>query len=104
MVVLAKEEERKTAYPLFTGKQLKIERAKGRVPTNYPDWDFDKHCTKQVPEYYTKEFFGHEGDKDFALTKPFTILTPEGVAIARSCVMSDPNFPRFCRYNEQEHR
>merc|ERR1711981_734638 len=60
-------------------------------------WDFDKHCTKQIPQVYTKEDFGYEG-KDFVLTKPFKILTDEAVEILRSIILHDPNLPKYCRF------
>merc|ERR1712071_175189 len=67
-----------------------------------PQWDFERHCTQEIPDIFTKEFFGHASDTGFAMTKSFQILTPEAVSIIRNIVLTDSNVQKYCRFSEQD--
>ena len=73
----------------------------------WPDWDFDKHCTNIPPEkIYKLQDFGHEvkrGDSDFAMTAPFTVLTPEAVKICRDIILHDENVRKHCKFDKCSH-
>ena len=73
-------------------------------------WDFERHCTQQTPEILTKADLGYtsneHGEQDngkLGMVKPFKILTDEAVEICRDIISNDPNLPKYCSFNEQEH-
>jgi len=79
-------------------------KADSQATPVWPEWDFEKHCTKQLPEKnLTMHDLGHEGDHSFAITCPFTVLTPEAVKICREIVLNDQKVRQHCKFNACDH-
>ena len=61
-------------------------------------WNFDIHCTQNIPETLSQRDFGFDND-DFAMTKPFQILTPEAIQISLDIIKNDEAVKKYCRFN-----
>jgi len=66
-----------------------------------PNWDFDLHCTKIIPDTVSVRELGYASDA-FGITKPFKILTDEAIEVARHIVLHDRNLKKYCAFNKQQ--
>jgi len=74
-------------------------------PSSAPKWDFDRHCTNQLPDkILTMQDLGHENDDSFGVTAPFTVLTEECIKIARDIILNDQKVRKHCKFNDCDHK
>merc|ERR1712178_348826 len=70
-----------------------------KMSSSIPKWNFDLHCTKQIPKVLSQKDFGYE-NSSFAFAHKLKILTPEAVKISLSIIKNDSKIKKNCRFND----
>ena len=68
------------------------------MPSSTTKWNFDSHCTKQIPIVSTQKYFGYESN-EFGVASSFKILTPEAVKISLDIIKTNEKIQEKCRFN-----
>merc|ERR1712178_426170 len=70
-----------------------------KMSSSIPKWNFDLHCTKQIPKVLTQKDFGYSSN-EFAFASNFKILTPDAVKISLDIIKNDEKVKKNCRFND----
>jgi len=64
----------------------------------WPEWDFDKHCTGAKPQFLKMEDLGYKGNEKFAVTLPFQVFTPAAIKLCKDIMATDEKVKKHCNF------
>lgn len=82
-----------------SGRVSRTLNFKKKMADSVSKWNFDLHCTKQIPKSLAQSDFGYDSN-EFAFASNFQILTPEAVKISLDLIKNNQTIKDNCRFND----